>query len=304
MTDNCEEHHHHSIKAELSQHLPFSAGAAIIATGLAFALLPYLDDEMVDVAFDLAHPTHLFFSAAATTAMFFRHDKSIVKAILVGFVGALGVCSVSDIFIPWLGSLLSDISIDPHICLLLHPWRVILATLVGVALGLIGSRGVKRTTLYSHSFHVGISTIASILYLVAFGSLHDHHEYQHVSPSGDNAVVSMAEPGDGDRVRTDPNAIPDVSPDNEVRVNQKGGELGERPTPSFFLVAFVLLVAVYIPCCFSDIAFPMLFTKHSRLRSGERFEADVESATTQNPPGSKPDDPDPCQERDHDHDSV
>ncbi|MCZ6652086.1 MAG: hypothetical protein O7D91_03570, partial [Planctomycetota bacterium] len=44
------------------------------------------------VLFHLFHPAHMLFSAAATAAMFMRHEKNWGKAAFVGFTGAVIVC--------------------------------------------------------------------------------------------------------------------------------------------------------------------------------------------------------------------
>ena len=157
------------------------------------------------VTFHVFHPIHMFFSAIATTAMFWRYERRLLKAVLVGLIGSLGVCSVSDIFMPFLsGWLLGAKEMTFHWCLVQHPMLVLPFALVGTGVGLLAAETVRRSTYFSHSAHVFVSSAASILYLVSFG------------------LTDWAE------------------------------KLGS--------VFILMLLAVTIPCCFSDIIFPLLVT--------------------------------------------
>jgi len=72
--------------------------------------------------FHIFHPVHLLLSAMATTAMFFRHERRLLRAIIVGFVGSVGICGISDVFMPYLsGRLLAAHGMHFHWCLIEHP---------------------------------------------------------------------------------------------------------------------------------------------------------------------------------------
>ena len=117
--------------------------------------------------FHLFHPLHMLFSAAATTAMFWRYDKRLIRAILVGFSGAVVICGISDILIPHVALLLLHKHLHLHICIVEHPALVLPFAMVGVAVGLFAAQGVMQSTYFSHSLHVFTSTMASIFYMVA-----------------------------------------------------------------------------------------------------------------------------------------
>jgi hypothetical protein len=161
--------------------------------------------------FHLFHPAHMLFSAAATTAMFCRYERKYLKAIIVGLIGAIGVCGVSDIVMPHLSLLILGIETPWHICVIEHPGMVLPFALIGVAVGLWATSGVIRGTIISHSLHVLASTMASIFYMVG--------------PLGTVAWI--------DRVGT---------------------------------VFLFVVLAVMVPCCCSDIVFPMLMSKPGRDR--------------------------------------
>ena len=66
------------------------------------------------------HPLHMLFSAAATTAMFWRHERKFIKALLIGFFGAVGVCGISDILMPYISGYLLGVKMELHICIIKH----------------------------------------------------------------------------------------------------------------------------------------------------------------------------------------
>lgn len=179
-----------ALRAELLEHLPFSVSS--VAIGLIFAgLICYLAPENAEAEnlrhehdastifflFHLFHPAHMFFSAAATTAMFYRYDRNSFKAVLVGIVGSVGVCGISDIGLPHLSLVLMGQHVPLHVCLIENPSLVLPFAVMGVLVGLGAAVGVSRSTLFSHSLHVLASTAASIFYLIApFSPLSWVHE--------------------------------------------------------------------------------------------------------------------------------
>ncbi|MBI3096953.1 MAG: hypothetical protein HYY93_01710 [Planctomycetes bacterium] len=212
-------HRRERLKRELSHHLPyslFSSVASVAILGAIWSIRP-LDPANVESLFHVAHPAHLFLSAIATTAMFWIHDKRRWKACLIGIIGSLGFCGVSDIILPYLGGLAFGWPMQLHLCFVEEPGLVLPFVALGVATGLVAGEFVHRATVFSHSGHVLVSSMASLLYPVSFGISYS------VSESG--------------------------------------------------WLLLIVLVAVLIPCCFSDIVFPLLFAR-GRAPSA-RYEVDV-----------------------------
>ena len=195
------------IAAELKEHAPFTAfGAGVGVIVMVAVTLAGLDHEVFHHAFHVMHPAHMLLSSIVTAAMFRLYRGSLGASIAVGFLGAAAVCSVSDIVLPLTGGALLGAAMTPHVCLIEHPWLVIIPGLVGAAIGALTGRWTKCP----HATHVLISTLASLFYLMAFGVL--------------------------------------------------------DWLPRFPLVGVVLFVAVWVPCCTSDIAFPLLFVRKRRRR--------------------------------------
>jgi len=167
----------HYVLVELAYHLPYSifgVTAGLIAMGVltffttilrAEALLPEASIEL----FHIFHPAHILISAVATTAMFWKHEKRILKAIIVGFVGSIAICGLSDIFFPFIGGLVMGAPMHMHVCIIENPGLILPFALAGVVAGLFVTKTVEKSTQYSHSAHVFVSSAASILYLLGFG---------------------------------------------------------------------------------------------------------------------------------------
>jgi len=195
------------IANELREHAPFTTlGAAtgiIIMAIIVFGkVLPQVSLISYPIFYTL-HPTHVVLSALVTTAMYKKYGNGKVWAtILVGYFGSIGIATLSDSMIPYLGEMLLDLpNKGIHIGFIEEWWLVNPAALIGVTIGYL-----RPTTKFPHSGHVLISTWASLFHII------------------------MA--------------------------------LGEAVTWFTLLVIFLFLfLAVWVPCCTSDIVFPLLFIR-------------------------------------------
>lgn len=144
--------------------------------------------------FHIFHPIHLMLSGMATTAMFFKYDRKIWKAVLVGFIGALGVCVLSDIFLPYLGALfLRPGDVHLHVCLFEHPEMVVPFAAVGIVTGLLAAGAIHGSTVLAHSSHVFVSSAGSLFYLVSFG-ISDWFSPHLMAPVFILVIVSVTTP--------------------------------------------------------------------------------------------------------------
>ena len=200
--------HLHRLKEELQEHLPytiFSVAVGMAILGMLTFVAELLGAKMADSShglYHVFHPLHMLFSAAATTAMFWRHERKFIKAVVIGFFGAVGICGISDILMPYISGSLLGVEMELHICIIKHPMVIIPFAAIGIFLGLVAPTETHKSTIFSHSAHVLVSSMASILYLVSYGL----SEWIHV--------------------------------------------VG--------LVFIYMVLAVIIPCCTSDIIFPLL----------------------------------------------
>ena len=194
------------IANELGEHAPFTivgatTGVFIMVIIVLSNILPQVNQVSYTI-FYVLHPTHVVLSAMVTTAMFKKYGNGKIWAvILIGYLGSIGIATLSDSIIPYLGEMLLDLpNKGIHIGFIEEWWIVNPAALVGIAIGYW-----RPSTKSPHSGHVLISTWASLFHII------------------------MA--------------------------------LGETVNWIALLpIFFFLFLGVWIPCCLSDIVFPLLFT--------------------------------------------
>ncbi|MBN1472534.1 MAG: hypothetical protein JW925_12190 [Syntrophaceae bacterium] len=192
------------IAAELKLHAPFTmfgtvTGIVIMAVFIQFQI----PREFSSALFWTMHPLHVLLSALVTTAMYRLHSKgSIMRMIIIGYVGSIGIATLSDSLIPYFGEWLLNLPHrSVHLGFIEKWWLVNPLALTGIALGYIISH-----TKIPHAGHVLLSTWASLFHiLMALGTSID--------------VVTT------------------------------------------ILIAVFLFLAVWVPCCTSDIVFPLLWIK-------------------------------------------
>ena len=197
------------IAHELGEHAPFAAlGALFGLVVMGIIHLTKLAPAVSYYFFHILHPAHLLLSSAVTATMFRRHGGGILASTVIGIAGAIAICTISDVALPYLGGAWIGALMTLHLDIVEKPWLVFLPALVGAAIGAL----MLRWTRCPHAAHISISTLASLFYLRAFG------------------VVDWL--------------------------------------PLFPLVFVVLSMAVWIPCCTSDIVFPLLFVRETKHRKG------------------------------------
>ncbi|MFC1899321.1 hypothetical protein ACFLXP_03210 [Chloroflexota bacterium] len=191
---------------ELKSHIPFTAVGAV--SGIIVILIIIWTNSLSQISqisyaiFYILHPGHIILSAMVTTAIYKRYAKKNIGVILlVGYLGAIVVATLSDSLIPYLQEVILDLpNRSAHIGFIEEWWIVNPAALFGVALGYW-----KPFTKFPHSGHVLISTWASLFHIImALGATV-------------NWVVLVA-------------------------------------------TFFFLFLGVWLPCCLSDIIFPLLLT--------------------------------------------
>jgi len=192
------------IASELTEHAPFTALGT--ATGIVIMVIIVLGNVPFQISyttFYTLHPLHVALSALVTTAMYRKYTRGKVwAAVLIGYTGSVGIATLSDSIIPYVGEILLHLPHpETHIGFIEKWWLVNPLALIGVTIGYL-----KPTTKFPHFGHVLLSTWASLFH------------------------IAMA----------------------------LGGIINWLLLPFIFLFLFL---AVWIPCCLSDIVFPLLFTK-------------------------------------------
>lgn len=211
-----------AILTELKSHSPFTLFGA--STGiLCMLLLKNLSHDTTRTIFYIFHPGHVLLSAIVTTAMFkiYEKRKKFIYIFLIGFIGSIGIGTLSDSIIPYIGEATLGMHVElhdhehgqehegfaekAHIGFIERWYLVIPAAVIGVIIGFLRPR-----TKISHAGHVLLSTWASSFHIL------------------------MAMGG-------------------KLSVMEAVGSFG------------FLFLAVWLPCCFSDIIFPLLFVKSGTM---------------------------------------
>ena len=197
---------------QLAEHAPFTAVGAV--AGIIVMVIIYFFNVPRDISsalFYTLHPLHIVLSALATTAIYRQHKRGkLWVTILIGYTGSIGIATLSDIIIPYLGGSALNIPMEFHLPFIettkipfigIEKWIIVnSAAFIGIAIAYW-----KPVTRLPHMGHVLLSTWASLFSFTAFG---------------------MA------------NWIPLL--------------------PFIFLFLFL---SVWLPCCISDIVYPLLWIR-------------------------------------------
>lgn len=192
---------HRRLRQELRRHAPYTGIGAVGGLALAFLLVHVATSRQLSrTLFEIAHPLHVLLSAVATTNLYARRQQGKrLVSLLLGYVGSIGIATLSDSIVPYLGEWLLQLPARAaHLGFVENAWRVHLAAVLGATLGLV----LPKTPI-PHGGHVFLSTCASLFHML------------------------MALEG----------------PLTFARLGVMGG---------------FLFLAVWLPCCTSDIVLPMI----------------------------------------------
>lgn len=103
------------IWAELKGHAPFTFAGAIL--GLGFMLLfRNVSKPTANMMFGIFHPAHVILSAIVTAGLYKLHARkaNFLLVLIVGYLGAVGVATLSDSVIPFMGERILGVAIPLH----------------------------------------------------------------------------------------------------------------------------------------------------------------------------------------------
>ena len=109
------------IMRELKSHLPFTMLGAVTGVVLMLIGRQFLTGYE-HTLFAIFHPLHVLLSAMVTAALFELHRKinNFLVILLVGVVGAIGVTTLSDSIMPYFGESILGVAIPTHAALHEH----------------------------------------------------------------------------------------------------------------------------------------------------------------------------------------
>ena len=189
---------------EMKKHFPFTAIGAVI--GIVFMYFSYtLSYKTAYNIFYFLHPLHVLLSALVTASMYEFYKKGKINLLLllfVGYVGSVGIATLSDSLIPYFGEILLDMpNRKIHLGFIEKWWLVNPLALIGITIAYF-----KPSTKFPHMGHVLVSTWASVFHII-------------------------------------------------MAIGKPIGFL------QYAMLFTFLFLAVWVPCCMSDIVFPLLFVK-------------------------------------------
>ncbi len=203
-----------TIFKELKSHAPFTLFGA--STGIiCMFLFRNLNHEVSRTLFYIFHPAHVLLSAIVTAAIYnlYSRRKHFIFVLLIGFFGSIGIGTLSDSLIPYIGETMLGMHVETHAhehvgfaeeahIGFIEGWYIVIpAAIIGVLIGHFWPK-----TKFPHAGHVLLSTWASSFHM----------------------IMAMA---------------------GQLTALKVLGSFG------------FLFLAVWLPCCISDIVFPLIFVR-------------------------------------------
>jgi len=191
-----------NIAVELKRHAPFTLFGAL--TGIVLMLLfKNIEHQTSEGLFYVFHPAHVVLSAMVTASMFklYARKTNFLVVLVIGYIGSIGIATVSDSLIPYVGEILLGLHAHSHIGFI-EGWYVVNpAAILGVLIAWFWPK-----TKFPHAGHVLLSTWASSFHILM------------ALDSGISVLMGI-------------------------------------------VIFIFLFIAVWLPCCVSDIVFPLLFVR-------------------------------------------
>ena len=279
------------IGAELKGHAPFTAAGAIL--GIAFMLIFHkIGSPKAEMLFGIFHPLHVLLSAMVTTALFRIHEnrRHILLIIMIGYFGSIGVATLSDCIVPYIGEKLLGLEMPTHadIHVVAEPELAETDPHAGHDHEPVATHDEhtdhddhaehdhRAVTTHNeetehdehaghdHNTHAEAEHIEVVKEDAHAG--HDHGDDLHLGFIENKYTVSLAA-ALGIMIAF---FLPRTKSPHAVHVListwATSAHLLMKSTGDFTIAVWggifvILFIAVWLPCCISDIIFPMLFVK-------------------------------------------
>ena len=229
------------IGVELKNHSPFTLLGA--ATGIVFMLAGQRwFSSQAETLYSVFHPLHVLLSAMVTAALFeiHRKAKNFLVILIIGIVGSIGIATLSDCILPFFGESILGVAVPTHATLHKHAHEH----------EINDSETIHEHKEYDHPrWHIGfienwylVFPAAIIGVLLAYSKPTTHF------PHASHVLISTWASSAHILMNTHANA--------DITATLLLGML------------IVLFLAVWLPCCVSDIVFPLLFIRSDGAHLG------------------------------------
>ncbi|MBN2374852.1 MAG: hypothetical protein JXD22_00525 [Sedimentisphaerales bacterium] len=226
---------------ELEAHAPFAFFGALLGVVFMVVFSKVLSSSASYRLFYIFHPAHVLLSAVVSAAMYIRHVKKagFLAILLIGYVGSVGIATLSDSVIPYVGEVtlgLHDFS--PHAHGSTEPDDS-------------HTQNEQLLTDTPHVDHVHESNWGLHLGFI--------EEWYIVNPA---ALIGIIIAYFWPRTKF-PHAGHVLLSIWASLFHIMMALTGHITLWVYAGIALFLFVAVWLPCCISDIVFPLLFVKES-----------------------------------------
>lgn len=245
---------------ELRSHAPFTIlGAALGVIFMVIFRMITKSPAHAEVLFGIAHPAHVVLSAMVTASLFaiYRGTRHFLVLLVVGWVGAIGVATLSDSIIPFFGESVLGVAIPTHAHMHTHD-----------------SHEHQAQTPHDHDHdHNHDHEAHAHEHLEHDHTAHDHTSHQHsgkpelhlgfiehwyiVNPAALIGILIAWKMPHTKFPHAAHVLISTWASSAHIMMNMHA-QLTFVTSLGIFIVLFL---AVWLPCCISDIVFPMLLVK-------------------------------------------
>jgi len=211
------------IGTELKEHSPFTLFGAI--TGIAMMLIfKGISYEGSYRLFYIFHPAHVVLSAMVTASLFRLHEKTkgFLTILIVGYVGSIGTATLSDSILPFFGEDILGVVVPTESAVHSHAAQT------------------EAGESHEHKLHIGFIEEWKIVNPAALLGIFIAYFLPRTKlPHAFHILIST------------------WASAAHIMMNI------HQPMTAALMAGFliVLFIAVWLPCCFSDIVFPMLLVK-------------------------------------------
>ncbi len=221
------------IGAELKNHLPFTLLGA--STGIVFMLAgQQWFRGQAETLFSVFHPLHVLLSAMVTAALFeiHRKAKNFLVILTIGIVGSIGVATISDCILPYFGESILGAAIPTHTALHEHE---------------DGHQCEEDHSVHHAELHLGFIEEWYLVFPAAIiGVLLAYFKPTTHLPHASHVLLST------------------WASSAHMLMNTHADMTATLLVGMFA----VLFLAVWLPCCVSDIVFPLLFVRSDGVHLG------------------------------------
>jgi len=225
------------ILVELKGHMPFTGLGAVL--GIFFLLVfKNVSGTGGRMLFSVFHPAHVVLSAMVTSSMFKLHAtrKRFLLVLIVGYFGSVGIATLSDVVIPHIGTELLGLDVPTHA----HPHRQEATLTSKEAAAALHMKDAQEIEHQGRKIHLGFIEEWYIVNPAALlGVFIAYFLPRTKFPHAAHVLIST------------------WASSSYLLMNMQSGITVVVAVGIFA----VLFIAIWVPCCISDIVFPLLFVK-------------------------------------------